>query len=375
MNDLHRKILIGDVMEQIKKIPDESIDFAMSSPPYLWLRDYGFENQWGLEDTIDEYLDKMIFLTAEIKRVLKKTGSIVFNFGDTYGGGKVHSDWNTKTKGHWGYSEKRRKEMQFENKSIKKPHPNSLLFIPFQFGWRCVKELNLTCHNIIPWLKPNSMPFSGENRFTNKWEPCLWFTKKPSGYYFKLDEVRLMPKALERKPPKMVDRTGQQKLMEGEDPKKPKKQDNVITASGKPDPTKKDFNKRYLEAQKRKYHAQTLNKIHSGDFDIITGEYLGNEKGKNPGDYLILPTKPYPQAHYATYPVELPMYYIQCMCPEGGLVLDPFAGSGTTAEASERLARKWILIEGQRKNLKLIQKRLESWKSDKLTEYEKTESD
>jgi len=78
------------------------------------------------------------------------------------------------------------------------------------------------------------------------------------------------------------------------------------------------------------------------------------------------PSNPYPEAHYATFPVELPEYFIQCMCPVDGIVLDPFAGSGTTAEAAEKLARKWILIEGQSQNQKLIKKRLQSHMSEKI---------
>ena len=92
--ELHRQILIGDVLEKILEIPNDSIDLMITSPPYLWLRDYGFEGQWGLEDTIEDYMIKMLLLMNQVKRVLKPTGSAVVNIGDVYGGGIVHSDWS-----------------------------------------------------------------------------------------------------------------------------------------------------------------------------------------------------------------------------------------------------------------------------------------
>ena len=102
------------------------------------------------------------------------------------------------------------------------------------------------------------------------------------------------------------------------------------------------------------------------NYDMVTGEYAGNPKGKNPGDIFVQSSKPYPEAHYATFPIELPEYFIQCMCPIDGIILDPFAGSGTSAEAAERLARKWILIEGHIENKKLIEKRLQPYMSEKI---------
>ena len=120
------------------------------------LRDSG-----GLEDTIDEYLDKMLAWMAEVKRVLKPTGSAVVNIGDLYGGGKVHSDWsNANSQGHFGYSDKRREKLKFSS-DIVKPHDSSLLFIPFQFGWRCVKELDLVCPKHPPVVQAKQHAISG----------------------------------------------------------------------------------------------------------------------------------------------------------------------------------------------------------------------
>lgn len=421
---LKRQILIGDVMEKIMEIPSDSVDLMVTSPPYLWLRDYGFEGQWGLEENIEDYQMKMLLLMNQVKRVIKPTGNIVVNMGDVYGGGTVHSDWSPGKDAKYEnfvYSDKRTAKMKFKT-TIKKPYPNSLCFIPFEFGMRCVRELGLCCHNIIPWIKLNPMPFSGKNRFMNMWEPVFWFTKKPSKYYFNLDAVRIRPKILdERWVPKIKSKKGQTKLFgsdDGENERKTmnipgqtaqgihrnrsegkpdfeawsedavrkgrgsnneglnnrnfmpiKKQDSTPMADGKPDPTKAGFNERWKNRKTLNIPGQgqqTVNQRSSHGHDMETGEYIGNPNGKNPGDILVTATQPYPDAHYATFPLDIPRYYISCMCPPKGVVLDVFAGSGTTAEAAEQLNRDWILIEGFEENLKLINKRLEPYRNVKL---------
>ena len=108
-------ILQGDVIEKLKEIPDEFVDCIITSPPYYGLRDYGVKGQIGLEKTLDEYLNKMLEVTKELKRVLKKTGTMWWNHGDSYAGassydpsgrqgyakGKTHTREKTK-----GYQEK-----------------------------------------------------------------------------------------------------------------------------------------------------------------------------------------------------------------------------------------------------------------------------
>ena len=106
---MKRKILIGDVLEQFKNIPDESVDTIVSSPPYWGLRDYGEEGQWGLEKDFNDYLDKMDLLMNECWRVLKPTGSCWINLGDTYstvsGGMKDLKAGRTKQYGKVNYTD------------------------------------------------------------------------------------------------------------------------------------------------------------------------------------------------------------------------------------------------------------------------------
>ncbi len=177
----NRTILVGDVIEQIKTIPAESIDCVITSPPYWGLRDYGVEGQWGLEPDFHEYLEKLRSLMNEIKRVLKNTGTAWINLGDTYSGGNAHSDWADTT-----INPPRTPEF----KSIPKRHivEKSRYGIPERFYAQCIDD-GWVARNHIPWVKANSMPSSVKDRFTNKWESIFFFAKKPR-YFFNLDAVR-----------------------------------------------------------------------------------------------------------------------------------------------------------------------------------------
>ena len=358
---LNRLILIGDVRLKLAKLPKESIDLAMFSPPYWAVRDYHFATQIGLEATFKEYLDNMLKVMALLKPLIKKTGSIVVNLGDTYGGGFAHSDWHPGPNydGKIGYSEERSKEMRFISK-IKKPHPKSLLMIPSRFAIRCIDELNLTLRNFIPWEKSNAMPYSGTDRLQNKWEPIFWFTVSPKKYYCDLDSIRVKAEWDNAKPSKIPvhKRPGQTFLIE------PVSEEVKLTKQDKlPRVDQRGFNKRcltshYEKIRERQQAARESGKPHDAA--------LNNPKGKNPGDVLHLQTKPYLGDHQAAYTVNLPLYFISFLCPPGGIVLDPFAGSGTTAEAAEMLGRKWVLIEGSKKYLKQINQRLKPYMNQKI---------
>ena len=89
MNDLINKIICGDSLSVLKTFPNESVDLVITSPPYYALRNYGVDGQLGLEKTFEEYLEKILAITAEIKRVLKKTGQFWLNMGSSYSNGKT----------------------------------------------------------------------------------------------------------------------------------------------------------------------------------------------------------------------------------------------------------------------------------------------
>lgn len=333
----NRTILQGGVLEQLRLIPNNTIDIIISSPPYWGLRDYGIEGQWGLEPDFREYLKKMRDFMKELKRILKSTGTCWINLGDTYSGGNAHSDSNQSEHyvGKLCYSEKRMKKMRF--KSIPKNHivPKSRYGIPERFYIQSIDD-GWIARNHIPWVKENPMPSSVKDRFTNKWESIFFFSKTQR-YYFNLNAVREKPKTDPKKPKSKASEHGQLKLVEGDDileirekyedvphltearlhrdrPGNPNnKQDQTLGRDGKPKVNYKGFNDRW---QERKWGPEmgTIASKHPECFDA-EGNCLNNPNGKNPGDVFYINPKPFPEAHFATFPIDLPLKILKCSCP------------------------------------------------------------
>jgi len=178
---LHNEIVCGDSLDGLKLIPDNSIDCCITSPPYYGLRDYGHENQIGLEKTIDEYLNKLLQITAECKRILKPTGTLWWNHGDSYQGSGAGTQ-KTFTKEvdckevytiPYGSNPRKRGNMD-----------KCLMMTPYRLALRMIDEQGWIMRNQIIWFKPNCMPSSVKDRFTVDYEPVFFFTKSKK-YYFK----------------------------------------------------------------------------------------------------------------------------------------------------------------------------------------------
>jgi len=377
----NRTILQGDVLEKLKEIDDECIDCIITSPPYWGLRDYGVDGQLGLESDFRQYLEKMGIIMEELKRVLKKTGTCWVNLGDTY-----------------GYNEKSR------------------YGIPERFYINCI-DSGWIARNHIPWYKSNAMPSSVKDRFSNKWESVLFFAKEKK-YYFNLDAVRekmvtetkpfnvrvrdseksrFLQKALdsekaehnskgEKKDNSKIygdDKDNRRRMRDGLDTYHNKlKQDSTLDATGKPNPTYKGFNERWAK-QQVKEHSKTLEESGSPnsnariqariqaawDKGFDHDHCLDNPNGKNPGDVFFINPKPFPESHFATFPVELPERILKCACPENGIVLDPFFGAGTVGLAAEKLNRQWMGIELNSDYIKIAQKRLKPYLNNKMDSF------
>lgn len=300
---MNRTILQGDVLEKLAEIPAESIDCIISSPPYWGLRDYGVEGQFGLEPDFRDFLKTMQKIMDQLKRVLKKTGSCWINLGDSYG--------------------------------TQPPYEKSRMAIPERFYIDCIDN-GWIARNHIPWYKSNSMPSSVKDRFTNKWESIFFFAKEKK-YYFNLDAVReetitesksfnirvrdnitgLAQKKLGDKAWTATDkekenytdeRVNKPKLNQTLD----KKQDSTLGADGKPNPTYKGFNERWNNKAQDQYTKRILEERQNGSQH---DNPLGNPKGKNPGDVFFINPKPFAEAHFATFPVDLPLKILKCACP------------------------------------------------------------
>ena len=297
------KIYSEPCLDTVSMMPDNFLDCVITSPPYWQLRDYGYEGQWGLESTYQEYLEHLWSLMDAIYPKLKKEGTVWINLGDTY---------NSSIKGTGGTVSQKVKSKNLKNFQAFTPIKNNniepnkcLLLIPHRFAIGCI-ERGWILRNDIIWAKSNAMPESVTDRFSKKHEYMFFFVKNDK-YYFDLDAIK-----------------------------------DKIENKGKP----RVFGK-------------------SGNPRSDTGRIYNPEKNdkKNPGDvsdFWNIPTKPNSAKHYATYNDELIRKPILAGCPEGGIIYDPFMGTGTTAEAAFKAGRKYIGSEMSEEYCKIAEKRLKA---------------
>lgn len=264
-------IINRDCLTELKKMDSESIDCVITSPPYYYQRDYGMEDQIGLEETVEEYVHKIADVFDEIHRVLKKTGSVYLNIGDRYSsasgrakqiseglsheeiyeryGGKKVRDTNVhKTVFYW------KEGVRAKNKCLMKI-PDRVVIELINRGW--------ILRNEIIWNKTNGMPFPTTNRFVQNYEKVFFLTKSEK-YYHKIQ---------------------------------------------------------YEES------ATGGNRRRRAVWDIPNS--LNKKKSM----------------HTATFPEKLVDICLDASCPQGGVVLDPFAGTGTTGKTAQKKGIDFILIE------------------------------
>ena len=306
------QIYVEPCLETLKKMPDNFLDCVITSPPYWQLRDYGYEGQWGLEPTFNEYLENLWSMMDEIYRVLKPTGTCWINLGDTYNtisGGIRGLERAKKNGATRSISKKNIIGQGFQQQKSTEVPNKCLLLIPHRFAIGCI-DRGWIVRNDIVWAKRNAMPESCTDRFSKKHE-YFFFMVKSEKYYFDLDAIRDKHA--------QIDSRGYKRI---------------------------------------KYEGKGNPNNFSGDVDFL----CQNPNGKNPGsvaDFWDIPTKPSTSEHYASYNDELIRKPILAGCPEGGIVYDPFMGTGSTAEVCLRSKRLYIGSEMSENYVKIANKRLE----------------
>lgn len=307
------KIYNEPCLETLKRMPDAFLDCVITSPPYWQLRDYGYDGQWGLEPTFQQYLENLWSMMDEIYRVLKPSGTVWINLGDTYSrtGGQGKPQINALVGN--------------QKKGVSKANCNGvygvadkcLLLIPHRFAIGCI-DRGWIMRNDCIWAKRNGMPESVTDRFSKKHE-YFFFMVKSEKYFFDLDAIR----------------------------------DKHKWANDK----RNDGNRHeYSEGVK-----SMNNKM------LATNAVSFSEGGKNPGsvsDFWDVCTKPSSHKHYASYNDELLKKPILAGCPEGGIVYDPFMGTGSTAEVALRSNRKFIGSEMSSDYIKIAEERLNPFMND-----------
>jgi len=362
-------IIKGDCLEELKKLPSESVDMVMTSPPYWALRDYGVEGQLGLEPTFQEYINKLCDIFDEVKRVLKKEGTCWVNMGDTY---NAHSTGN----GNVGGIEKKNKPLcdikAGNNRKVELPD-KCLLQIPSRFAIEMCNR-GWILRNEIIWYKPNCMPSSVKDRFTVDFEKIFFFTKNKK-YYFETQyetatkapdkQISANKYDLEEYPTKRgiakarckdYRLTGRNKRCVWRITTKPYKEAHFATypeelcetpiKSGCPE---------FVCKKCGKARERILETYNTGHITSKSSK-MRNEKGQNCSDKTTLGGSS--KIHYKE------KGYTDCGCNAGwesGIVLDPFFGAGTTGLVALKQNKKFIGIELNPEYVEIAEARLKPY--------------
>ncbi len=309
------QILVGDALGHMNQLPDDSVQCCVTSPPYWGLRDYGSDGQIGLERTPEEYVEKLVSVFGEVRRVLREDGTLWLNLGDCYatGGGAVG-----RSPGGGDQGERFIRAGMINTQPNRMPipglKPKNLVGIPWRVAFALQADGWYLRSDII-WHKPNPMPESVRDRPTRAHEYIFLLTKSPL-YFYDADAIKSEASTL------YVDTTARTT-------KRDKQRGHVRRHSG--------FNGRWDHMSKDEQ--QSL--------------------GSNKRSVWTVATQSYREAHFATFPPKLIEPCVMAGSSIGDVVLDPFSGAGTTGVVAARLARGFVGIDINPEYAELSRKRIE----------------
>ncbi len=308
----------GDCREVLVTMPAQSVHCCVTSPPYFGLRDYGHAGQIGLEATPDAFVAEMVAVFREVRRVLWDDGTLWLNLGDSYAGsGKGGNPEGSKWKGFVGNKD-REKAAQPAEKQLWGMKPKDLIGIPWRVAFALQADGWYLRQDII-WSKPNPMPESVTDRCTKAHE-YIFLMSKSAKYHYDADSIS------EEMAASSIERLSQATLAtQGGSARVPGKTNGPMRAVGS----------LHMEGTQRNDGARWR----TADGGVAPrGE-------RNKRSVWSVATQPFGEAHFATFPPDLIEPCIKAGCPEGGTVLDPFGGAGTTGLVADRLKRDAIMIE------------------------------
>jgi len=363
-------IIVGDCRDVLKSMPDQSVHCAVTSPPYFGLRDYGVVGQMGLDPTPSEFVDGMVAVFREVRRVLRDDGTLWLNLGDSYAGsgrggnptresstlegsnasqeasmirrtrrpgeiGGTALDAAVTQRGSRlpaGLHEQQRQAGAISRAWVPPPaglKRKDLIGIPWMVAFALRADGWYLRQDII-WNKPNPMPESVQDRCTKSHE-YLFLLSKSDRYWFDAEAIAepLAAASIARLAQDIEGQAGSDRV--------PGKTNGRMKAVAKGN--RKTFRGGGIYTQGRSFDndAEACN-------DSIGNE--PNERGvRNKRSVWSVATQPFKEAHFATFPPALVEPCILAGCPTGGMVLDPFGGAGTTGLVADRLQRNATLIE------------------------------
>ena len=283
----------GDCLEVLPTLEAGSVQTCVTSPPYFGLRDYGHDDQIGLEETPEQYVSNLVNVFREVRRVLADDGTLWLNLGDSYNsGGEGVSGWEQGRQRPKGTTNSPPPpQSRVGVKSLKR---KDLIGIPWRVAFALQADGWYLRQDII-WHKPNPMPESVTDRCTKAHE-YIFLLSKSERYYYDHEAI-----------------------------KEPAVSNGVDRGGGKKHAALAEHDELF------RYKANLAN--------------IGGKTDRNKRSVWTVSTKPYPEAHFATFNPELITPCILAGAPEGGTVLDPFMGSGTTIATAVELGRKGVGID------------------------------
>lgn len=332
--DKHPLFILGDALEVVSHLPTHTIDCCMTSPPYWGQREY---NTAGIGQETDPqlYLKHLLELFAEIKRVLKQTGSFWLNMGDSY-------------------------------------HQKNLLGLPWRLALKLTDEQGWVLRNSVVWHKVKGGLDNSADRLRNVHEQLFHFVKIPSGYFYDLNAIRAKPRQAKVRQGAVVSATG----VTGVRYKRQIELSTALTEAEKEAAQQalthllqqieqgelSDF-RMVIRGQQRTTHSDGQ-KVSGRARELAEkGFYFlkYHPNGSKPSDvWDILPEDSQNRTlHYAPYPEDLCKIPLLATCPPAGIVLDPFCGTGTTNFVAQQLERKSVGIDISAAYLQIAQARCE----------------
>ena len=351
---MNHRIILGDCITGMRTLDDQCIHTVVTSPPYFGLRDYGtatweggdtscdhvhsynkqtgvlsnhdqtgwkklyqdicgkcgasrIDQQIGQEQSPEEYVERLVDVFREVKRILRNDGTLWINLGDSYAGNNSQASNN----GRAGYGTPRERIVHRTGQGLK---PKDLIGIPWRVAFALQSDGWYLRQDII-WHKPNPMPESVTDRCTKAHE-YIFLLSKSERYFFNNDAIK----------------------------------ENAVSGTDLGLLRTKTFS----QPEKVMHHALTIKKRQESGIDSRTA----GDGQRNKRSVWTVPTKPYAEAHFATYPTKLIEPCILAGCPVGGTVFDPFTGSGTTGFVSLSHNRNFIGTELNPEYIKIAEQRL-----------------
>jgi site-specific DNA-methyltransferase (adenine-specific) len=326
---------LGDALRILRDLPDSSVDFCMTSPPYWGKREY-HDGGIGLEEHYEEYISSLLAIFGEVKRVLKSSGSFWLNIGDSY-------------------------------------LDKQLLGIPWRVALAMADQQGWILRNSVIWNKIKGGPDNSLDKLRNVHEDVFHFVRSARGYYYNADAIRSNPKKARVVNGAIVSATGvtgvrYRRQIELSTALSDQEKHAALQALQKMLASVQqreiaDF-RMIIRGQQRTTHSDSASVSGRAREIVEKGFYFlkYHPNGSKPSDvWDILPEDTqHRDSHFAPYPEDLCRIPISATCPEKGIVLDPFCGTGTTMLAAKHLGRKSVGIDVSRRYLQIAEDRCRS---------------